>query len=42
MHAAPRKIANDAETFLAKLFLLIVELLISRKIDQTVFVWPGG
>jgi hypothetical protein len=37
MHAAPRKIANDAETFIAKIFLIIVELLISRKNDRTVF-----
>jgi hypothetical protein len=39
---APRKIANDAETFIANLFLLIVDLLISRKMDQTVFFWQGG
>ena len=39
---APRNIANDPETFTAKFFVLVVELLNAQTIDQTVFLCPEG
>ena len=39
---APRNIANDPETFTAKFFVLVVELLNAQTIGQTVFLCPEG
>ena len=41
-HACRAMFASDAETFLAKWFVLVVQLFKARKVAQTVFGWPDG